>query len=233
MKMGTDKAPEELLAVTDFLDHDTLVVRHFVDRVLGKDRGTPIENAVKLYYAVRDEINYEVYGASLSPEGLRASSILGRGRGFCIHKSNVYAAACRAVGIPSRLVMTDVRNHLASDRLRELVGGDVFRFHALTTVYLDGRWVRATPVFNKMLCRLYGITPLDFDGKADSMSHPYDRKGRKYMEFLHEHGEFDDFPYDLVVDGIRVAHPRLFDSRYETTEGSLIAEAASTQQRAA
>jgi transglutaminase-like putative cysteine protease len=231
--MGTEKTPEELLAVTDFLDHDTLVVRHFVDRVLGEDRGTPVENAIKLYYAVRDEINYEVYGASLSPEGLRASSILSRGRGFCIHKSNVYAAACRAVGIPSRLVMTDVRNHLASDRLRELVGGDVFRFHALTTVYLDGQWVRATPVFNKMLCRLYGITPLDFDGKADSMSHPYDSKGRKYMEFLHEHGEFDDFPYDLVVDGIRVAHPRLFDSRYETTEGSLIAEADTTQQRAA
>lgn len=228
--MGTETPPADLLAVTEFLDHDTLVVRRFVDRVLGKTWGTPIENAVKLYYAVRDEIMYEVYGASLSREGLRASSILNRQRGFCIHKSNVYAAACRAAGIPSRLVMTDVRNHLASDRLRELVGGDIFRFHALTTVYLDGRWVRATPVFNRTLCRLYGITPLEFDGTTDSMSHPYDSKGRKYMEFLYEHGEFDDFPYELVVDGIRVAHPRLFDSRYETTEGSLVAEADSTTQ---
>jgi transglutaminase-like putative cysteine protease len=231
--MGTETAPEDLLAVTDFLDHDTLVVRRFVDRVLGKTWGTPIENAVKLYYAVRDEIMYEVYGASLSRDGLRASSILSRGRGFCIHKSTVYAAACRAAGVPSRLVMTDVRNHLASERLRELVGGDIFRFHALTSVYLEGRWVRATPVFNRTLCRLYGITPLDFDGRTDSMSHPYDSKGRKYMEFLHEYGEFDDFPYELVVEGIRVAHPRLFASRYETTDGSLVAEAGSAQQRPA
>lgn len=232
--MATDTPPADLLAVTEFLDHDTLLVRRFVDRVLGTTRGTPIENAVKLYYAVRDEIMYEVYRADLSREGLRASSILNRQRGFCIHKSTLYAAACRAAGIPSRLVLTDVRNHLASERLRELVGGDVFKFHALTSVYLDGRWVRATPVFNRTLCRLYGIKPLDFDGTADSMSHPYDTRGRKYMEFLHEYGEFGDFPYELVIDGIRVAHPLLFDSRYETTEGSLIAEAGATrQQRAA
>jgi transglutaminase-like putative cysteine protease len=231
--MTTSTEPEDLLAVTEFLDHDTLVVRRFVDRVLGKEPGTPLENAVKLYYAVRDEIMYEVYDADLSPDGMKASSILRRGRGFCIHKSNVYAAACRAAGVPSRLVMTDVRNHLASDRLRELVGGDVFRFHALTSVHLEGRWVRATPVFNRTLCRLYGITPLEFDGRADSMSHPYDSNGRRYMEFLHEHGEFDDFPYELVIEGIREAHPRLCASGYETTQGSLVAEAGTATRRTA
>jgi hypothetical protein len=64
----------------------------------------------------------------------------------------------------------------------------VFRFHALNSVCLDGKWVRATPVFTKLLCRLYGITPLEFDGTADSMSHPYDSKGRRYLEFLHDYG---------------------------------------------
>jgi transglutaminase-like putative cysteine protease len=231
--MTTSTEPEDLLAVTEFLDHDTLVVRRFVDRVLGKEPGTPLENAVKLYYAVRDQIMYEVYDADLTRDGMKASSILRRGRGFCIHKSNVYAAACRAAGVPSRLVMTDVRNHLASDRLRELVGGDVFRFHALTSVHLEGRWVRATPVFNRTLCRLYGITPLEFDGRADSMSHPYDSNGRRYMEFLHEHGEFDDFPYELVIEGIREAHPRLCASGYETAQGSLVAEAATETRRTA
>jgi transglutaminase-like putative cysteine protease len=231
--MTTSTEPEDLLAVTEFLDHDTLVVRRFVDRVLGREPGTPLENAVKLYYAVRDEIMYEVYDADLTRDGMKASSILRRGRGFCIHKSNVYAAACRAAGVPSRLVMTDVRNHLASDRLREIVGGDVFRFHALTSVHLEGRWVRATPVFNRTLCRLYGITPLEFDGRADSMSHPYDSNGRRYMEFLHEHGEFGDFPYELVIEGIREAHPRLCASGYETTQGSLVAEAGTATRRTA
>ncbi len=223
--MSADATPDDLLAVTEFLDHDSFVVRRFVDRVLDGRWGTPAENAISLYYAVRDEIMYEVYGADLSRKGMQASSIIGKGRGFCIHKSNVYAAACRAVGVPSRLVMTDVRNHLSSERLRQLVGGDVFRFHALTTVYLDGQWVRATPVFNRTLCRLYGITPLEFDGVTDSVSHPYDAKGRKYMEFLNEHGEFDDFPYELVINGIRTAHPLLFESREKTAEGSLVDEA--------
>jgi transglutaminase-like putative cysteine protease len=231
--MTTGTSPEDLLTTTEFLDHDHAVVRSFVDRVLGDEPGTPIDNAIKLYYAVRDSISYEVYGADLSRDGLKASSIISRGRGFCIHKSNVYAAACRAAGIPSRLVMTDVRNHLTSDRLRELVGGDVFRFHALTSVHLDGRWVRNTPVFNKMLCRLYGLTPLEFDGVTDSVSHPYDSSGRRYMEFLHEHGEYDDFPYETVIEGIRAAHPRLFASSYQTTSGSLVAEASTSQQQAA
>jgi transglutaminase-like putative cysteine protease len=231
--MTTGTSPEDLLTTTEFLDHDTVVVRRFVDQVLGKNPGTPVENAIALYYAVRDNIMYEVYGADLSREGLRASSIISRGRGFCIHKATVYAAVCRAAGIPSRIVMTDVRNHLASERLRELVGGDVFRFHALSSVHLDGRWVRNTPVFNKMLCRLYGLTPLEFDGVTDSMSHPYDSTGRRYMEFLHEHGEFDDFPYELVIEGIREAHPLLFASRYQTAAGSLVAEASPAQQQVA
>jgi transglutaminase-like putative cysteine protease len=227
--MTSETAPQDLLAVTEFLDHDSTVVRDFVDRAVGAEAGTPVETAIKLYYAVRDKIMYEVYGADLSRNGLRASSIISRGRGFCIHKSTVYAAVCRAAGIPSRIVLTDVRNHLASERLRQLVGGDVFRFHALNSVYLEGQWVRATPVFNKMLCRLYGITPLEFDGRADSVSHPYDTAGRRYMEFLRDHGDFDDFPYEYVIEGIRAAHPKLFASRNKLAEGSLVAEASYPQ----
>jgi transglutaminase-like putative cysteine protease len=224
---------QHLLAATEFLDHDHPVVREFVDRTLGGAELTPTDRAVKLYYAVRDKILYEVYNADLSRSGLRASAIIARGQGFCVHKSIVYATVCRAAGVPSKIVLTDVRNHLASERLRELVGGDVFRFHALNSVHLDERWVRATPVFNKMLCRLYNMDALEFDGSADSMYHPYDRRGRQHMEFLHEYGEFDDFPYELVVEGIRSAHPRLFAGRYQVTSGSLVAEAAVVGQQAA
>ena len=74
------------------------------------------------------------------------------------------------MGIPSRLVYGDVRNHLASPRLTELIGGNVFTYHALTLVHLDGRWVKATPVFSKLLCKLYKIAPLEFDGRSDSLA---------------------------------------------------------------
>jgi transglutaminase-like putative cysteine protease len=210
---------------TEFLDHETPQVRDFVRSVLPAGNLGPREQAVRLYYAVRDGVRYDVYGADLSREGVRASATLEAGHGFCLHKSILYAAAARAVGIPSLLVLTDVRNHLASERLKELVGGDVFHFHCLTAVHLDGRWIRATPVFNKLLCRLYGIEPLEFDGLSDSMHHPYDARGRRSMEFLREHGEFTDFPYELVVDGLSQASPRLFRDADILADGSLATEA--------
>lgn len=225
--MTTPTTHDQLLRPTEFLDHDHDVVRDFVHRFLpdGGEGMSDIERARVLYYAVRDGIHYEVYGADLSREGLRASSTIRRGMGFCVHKSIVYAAAVRAVGVPSRIYYGDVRNHLASPRLEELMGGKVFCFHSLTTILLDGRWVKVTPVFNALLCRLYKIRPLEFDGRNDSMYHPYDEDGRLHMEFLRSHGEFDDVPYELVVGGIREAHPRLFEGRDTTASGSLVADA--------
>jgi hypothetical protein len=220
---GTDPA---LIRATEFLDHESPAVRRFVADALGDATdGTDVDKAVRLYYAVRDGIRYEVYGADLSRRGLTASGVIERGFGFCVHKSILYAATLRAVGVPSRIVYGDVRNHLASPRLRELVGGDVFRFHSLTSVHLNGAWVRATPVFNKLLCKLYRIRPLDFDGLSDSLYHPFDEHGRQHMEFLRMRGEFDDVPYDVVVNGIRSAHPLLFASSHTTAAGSLVAEA--------
>lgn len=221
---------EALRRPTEFLDAGHPVVQEFARAAAG-DAQTPVQRAVRLYYTVRDKILYEVYGADLSRTGLRASSIIAAGSGFCVHKSIVYAAAARALGIPSRLVFGDVRNHLASERLKRLVGGDIFRYHALVSVHLDGRWVRATPVFNKALCKLYRITPLDFDGATDSVYHPYDIEGRRHMEFLAWHGEFDDLPYDRVVGGLREAHPKLFDSAEVIKRGSLVAEAGRSKPR--
>jgi len=224
----TNAAHRELLGVTEFLDHRTPAVGEFVGTALRTDPTslTEIEKARALYYAVRDGIHYEIYGADVSRAGLRASAIIRRGTGFCVHKSLVYAAALRSVGIPSRLFYCDVRNHLASPRLIELIGGNVFTYHALNSVYLEGRWVKATPVFSKLLCRLYKITPLDFDGRNDSLYHPYDQNGRQHMEFLRWRGEFDDFPYEEVVGGLRSAHPKLFRQGVFTATGSLVAEAA-------
>lgn len=213
------------LQPTDFLDYRSDEVQDFVERWAPAAANTAVERAVSLYYAVRDKVRYEIYGADFSRSGLRASQVLRARSGMCIHKSVLYAATLRAIAVPSRLVLTDVRNHLASDRLRALVGGDVFHYHCLTSVYLDGRWVKATPVFPKILCRLYGIAPLEFDGVTDSLHHPFDLEGRRSMEFLRTHGEFSDLPYDFVVNGLRAAHPRIFRDTDHMVEGSLVTDA--------
>ncbi|GLZ43083.1 transglutaminase-like domain-containing protein [Actinokineospora sp. NBRC 105648] len=219
---------EDLTRETEFLDYRSDTVREFIEAALpGGGTGlSDVDKAVALYYAVRDGIHYEVYGSRMAREEFTASAIIKRRRGFCVHKAIVYAAVVRAIGVPSKIVYGDVRNHLASERLRELVGGDVFCFHSLTNVYLGERWVKATPVFNKLLCKLYKIAPLDFDGGADSLYHPYDENGRRHMEFLRMRGEFSDFPYETVVAGIRAAHPKLFRTDDELAEGSLTGEAS-------
>ncbi|WP_433722727.1 transglutaminase-like domain-containing protein [Nocardia sp. CA-129566] len=222
----TTNGSSPTLAATEFLDHDSTEIRRFVDRVLGNADLSPKEQAVELYYAVRDDIFYDVYGIDISRTGLRASSVATSGQGFCLHKSVLYAAATRAVGVPSRLVFGDVRNHLASGRLRDLVGGEIF-FHALTAVYLDGRWVKATPVFNKLLCKIYKLAPLEFDGNSDSMNHPFDDAGGARMEFLQLHGEFDDLPYEFVHHQLSAKHPAFVSGSTTTLGGSLVTEANS------
>lgn len=223
--MTTTTRPD-LLAPTELLDHDSPEVRAFVARVIPDPAAmTPTEKAVALYYAVRDKVFYEVYGQDLSRQGLRASSIATRGQGFCLHKSILYAAAVRSVGIPSRVLCGEVRNHLASGRLKQVVGGEVF-LHWLDAIELDGRWLRVTPVFNKMLCKLYGMKPLEFDGTADSLYHPFDDDGRERMEFVGPKTEFDDVDYDDVLRRMREKHPAMVgDDGRVAAQGSLAAEA--------
>ncbi|CAM3304506.1 transglutaminase-like domain-containing protein [Kibdelosporangium persicum] len=213
-----------VIGPTEFLDYEHERVRAFVGKAIG-DATTPKDCAVRLFYAVRDGLDYEVSGQDLSREGLRASSIVARGQGFCVHKSILYAAAVRSVGIPSRLVVSEVRNHLASPALKALVGGDTF-VHWLTAIRLDGRWLHVTPVFNKVLCRLYRMEPLEFDGESDARLHPFTDGER--MEFLTEHGRFDDVDYDRLMGLMRTRHPGMFaNGTVVPDSGSLAAQATS------
>jgi hypothetical protein len=223
--MTTAVPLDSWLRPTPFLDHGSGEVRSFVERALDGAGDTARDRARALYYAVRDGVFYEVYGTDMSPAGLRASAVVRTGRGFCVQKSILYAASARAAGIPSKLVVTEVRNHLASERLRRMVGGEVF-VHMLNAVHVDGRWVRVTPVFNAMLCRLYGMAPLEFDGSRDSEFQPYDRNGDRTMEFLREYGEFDDLPYEWLSALMRRRHPGMFDGARTAGGGSLLEESS-------
>lgn len=209
------------LAETPFLDLSSDQVAQFVERHAGPDADSRRERAVRLFYAVRDRLNYEIYNADFAPDALRASAILTKGSGLCIHKSVVYATVLRRIGVPSRLWLTDVRNHLCSDRLAEIMGGRVFHYHCLVSLRLDGRWIRATPVFNERLCRLYRMAPLDFDGVNDCVHHPYDESGRQHMEVLRDHGEFDDLPHAMILEGLHRTHGQMFATAAKFRSGSL------------
>jgi transglutaminase-like putative cysteine protease len=143
------------------------------------------------------------------PESFQASAVVSAGRGFCIGKASVLAACARVIGVPARLGFADVRNHLTSPRLRELMQTDMFRWHGYTDLYLAGKWVKATPAFNASLCDRVGVRPLDFDGRADSLFHAFDRAGRRHMEYVLDRGRFADVPFEHITADFKVYYPHL------------------------
>lgn len=168
----------------------------------------PLEKAVALYYAVRDQLLYDPYRIDQSPAGFTASRCLENGYGYCVTKAALLAAVGRAAGIPTRLGYADVRNHLTSPRLRDRMGTDLFSFHGYTDMYLDGRWVKATPAFNLSLCRKTGVLPLEFDGREDSIFHPLDTAGRRHMEYVLDRGVYADVPREDIMATWRELYPR-------------------------
>ena len=174
------------------------------------DSISDVERGIKLYTAVRDSIRYSPYGISFDPDSFKASQVLKAGTGFCIQKAIVLAAVARAMEIPSRLGFADVRNHLASERLKDLMRTDVFFFHGYTELYLNGKWVKATPAFDRKFCMRFGVEPLEFNGKRDSVFQPFDHSGKRHMEYIAHHGQFVDFPRDRMEKVFRDGYPHIF-----------------------
>lgn len=197
--------PEQCLAPTELVDSGHPEVRAFAER---HARGaTPREQAVSLYYAVRDGFRYDPYRLDLSADGMRASAVLSLGYGWCVTKAALLAAAARAAGIPARVGFADVRNHLSTQRMRDTMSTDVFIWHGYTELWLDGAWRKATPAFNVELCDRFNLLPLDFDGASDSIYHPFDKSGQRHMEYLRERGSFTDVPLAQIVADFRETYP--------------------------
>jgi len=188
----------QYLQATEVIDYHHPTVKAFVQRRI-EGASTPRQQAVKLYYAVRDEIRYDPYSIDLSVEGLRASTTLQNGRGWCVPKAALLAGCCRGLGIPAKLGYADVRNHLSTARMREQMKTDIFLWHGYTTILLEDKWVKATPAFNIELCHRFQLKPLEFDGTCDSIYHPYDLLGNRHMEYLRDRGEFADVPIDQMI----------------------------------
>ena len=185
---------------SDFVDSDHPAVAAYAaaHTTLG---ASAIDNAVSLYYAIRDGFRYSPWDLSPTAAGFRASAVLQRdpnAGAHCIDKAVVLAACSRHVGIPARLHFANVRNHIGTEELERQLGSDVLVFHGYAELWLDERWVAATPAFNRGLCEKLGVDPLEFDGRSDSIFQAYDRVGGAFMEYLHDYGAFADIPFELM-----------------------------------
>jgi transglutaminase-like putative cysteine protease len=202
-----DPVSEAYLEPTPIIDSDHSSVREYAEKT-AKGVKDPVESAVKLYYGVRDGIWYDPYYPFYRPEHYRASNILKSGRGYCVCKASLLCALGRSRGIPSRLGFADVRNHLATRQLLAFLGSDLFVYHGFVEFFLEGRWVKATPAFNKELCRRHRVSPLEFNGHEDSLFQPYNLDKRQFMEYVADHGTFADVPVQDIIEAWERAYGR-------------------------
>jgi transglutaminase-like putative cysteine protease len=203
----------EFLASSAFVDSDSSEVRAFVARSLDGAGNLPATvKAIRLFDAVRDRIRYDPFNVGTAEDDYRASRIAGKPANYCVPKAILLTAALRAAGIPAAVGFADVRNHLNSPKLAELMGTDLFIYHGYVALWLDGRMFKVTPAFNTELCERFGVKQLIFDGKRDALFHEFDTNSQRHMEYVNDRGWFADPPIPQLLRDFRTTYPKLWQA---------------------
>jgi len=195
-----------------------------IQRILTDLKGELIsdkEKSVALYSLVRDHWKYDPYSINLSKEKFRSSYIAKKTTGNCVEKSILLISLLRAVGVPARLHLGKVKNHIAAERLIEKFGSNELTPHGMVQARLNGKWLKMSPAFNKSLCVKFNVEPLEFDGENDSFLQQFNRKGTKFMEYKDDYGPFEDVPLEFMKRNIKEHYPHIFDRDEGITEYKL------------
>ena len=185
---------------------------------------TEKEKAIALFDLVRDTIRYDPYTMSLHKKDYLTMAILERPSNWCVPKAILLTAIARAAGIPTAVGFADVRNHLNTEKLRSLMGSDLFIYHGYTAFWLEGRWVKATPAFNMEMCDRFGVHPLIFDGVNDALFHEYDANGDRHTEYVNDRGLFVDAPVEEIIAEMQRQYPNLTTALARDSHGAKIAD---------
>lgn len=169
------------------------------------------ERAIALYTKIRDGFLYDPFHLDLRNDALTASTIITKKRAWCVEKAIVLAAAFRGCSIPSRLGYGIVVNHIGVEKLTTFLKRKEIVFHGYVEAYIQNKWVKCTPAFDPLVCKIAGVPILDWDGETDALFHAY--KGEdKFMEYIHFYGDFDDVPIKIMNDEMKKYYPHLFET---------------------
>lgn len=222
-KEGLSAEAGQYVMPSRFVESDSVEVQDFVSSALRDLPADAIDRdkAIRLFEAVRDGIRYDPYCFALDEDSYRASRIAGAEAAFCVPKAILLAACLRAAGIPAALGFADVRNHLNTPKLQELMGTDLFIYHGYVQLWLDDEVYKVTPAFNIELCERFGVKPLVFDGHHDALFHEFDEKNNRHMEYVNDRGLFFDAPITEFLSVFRETYPQLEEfNRVRIANGS-------------
>ncbi|MFX1314484.1 MAG: transglutaminase family protein [Promethearchaeota archaeon] len=167
------------------------------------------EKAIALFYWVRDEIKYNM--ALFIPKVKNyfiASKTIRRHEGFCVSKSILLSTLARAVGIPARIHLCDLINHLVSQKVIDYMGHNVMYYHGYSEFYLNGKWLKLTPSFDQQTAIRGKFLPMvEFDGENDAVFPPYDVNGNLFGEYVKDRGVHANLPLDDI--------DKLFQEKYK------------------
>ena len=219
----------QYLRPTTFFDFESPEVQDLVEKVKTTSSDASetslaarqIKMATELYLIVRDGYRYNPYLISFRPKHYVASSLVTRSEGHCLDKSIILIAGLRALGVPARLRLAKVKNHIGVERLIEKFGTNVMTPHGMVDIFLNEKWVKASPAFNQSLCEKCNVAPLEFDGVQDSVFQEYDRAGGQFMDYLEDYGSFEDVPVDFIKQNIVEHYPEVL-SLYKGQEEFVI-----------
>ena len=124
---------------------------------------------------------------------------LRRGYGFCVSKAVLLSSFARAAGIPAQVHLADIRNNMVPQETIDLLGTNIFLYHGYSEFFLNNKWVKATPVFDKNTAQRAGFLPLvEFDGEHDGILSKYTPEGKLFIEYIRDRGVHVDLPYDKM-----------------------------------
>jgi len=180
-------------------DHEKIIE---TARIVTNGCSSDEDKAVKLFYFVRDSIEYSFYMISVFIEDFRASRILEWGKGYCVQKAVLLAALGRAAGMPSRLAFAKIRNHKLPEHIFQIMKTNTFRRHGYNQFLLNGQWVSAAATFDMNLCEKNGLPTVEFDGKSDAILPEKGLKGEPYVEYLEKFPPHDDLPFHWIAEKV-------------------------------
>ncbi|MEO5788809.1 MAG: transglutaminase-like domain-containing protein [Gelidibacter sp.] len=190
-------------------DFSSVAIQNIITTI-DDGNSSPLDFALKAYYHIRDTWPYNPYRFSLIENDWKASEISSRKSGHCLDKAILLISVLRGRNIPARLGLAKVKNHIAVEEIVEKFGNDVLVPHGYVELFLNDKWVKATPAFNKTLCEKLHVSPLEFDGLNDSLFQSYDMSGTiEFMEYLEDYGTFDHVPLSYMFDLMKNTYPPL------------------------
>ncbi len=206
LPLGADPAdPAACLGPTDVMDVDHPAIRAAVAE-LTAGLVAPEDRTRALFNFVRDQIVYNFGPALNSRADWLASATLARGNGFCQQKATLLATLLRAAGVPSQLAFQDIKDYkLLDSRFAPMVPDGIIRYHGLTAVYLNGRWLRIDPTLDAGLSQRRGYRLVEFRPGADALLPETDLQGLPHFDILAEIGPFPNLPVALTDAELRAA----------------------------